>query len=103
MGVLTACWIPLWYNLDEGFAVGETAELGFWNDKQSLMKWLPRGSQVPNATLYFCCLDGHSHVRRCTVATITHESLGSLTRVSTERFGEYEFETCGRNGPHGRG
>ena len=33
MGVVTACWIPLWYNLDEGFAVGETAELGFWNDK----------------------------------------------------------------------
>jgi hypothetical protein len=92
VGNVTACWFPLWYNLDQELAVGETAEWGFWVDRESLMEWLPRDQHVPNATLYFCGVEGPSHDRRCTVAAITHGSLGSLTRASTDRFGVYEFE-----------
>ena len=55
-------------------------------------------ADVPHATLYFMNgVQGHSfHDRRCTVAAVAHQSLGSLTRVGTDRFGVYEFELAGR-------
>jgi hypothetical protein len=97
---VTARWTPVWYNLDDGLAVGETNVWWFWNDHRSMQEspWGATLPDHPDCDLYFhtggfSAHDApHAHQRRATVAAITHDFLGSLTRVGTDEFGTYEFE-----------
>lgn len=93
--LLTALWVPGWYELDQSIAVGQNAEFCFYTDPpESLLQKTAAGSKRDLADLVFfnsLMVASNSRICKARVISIAHPVLGSLRSIEAQGL-DYVFQ-----------